>query len=261
MKQVNKPLNALNLRLLRFAENMASGTFRSASAAALDAGFSHHQAGSNAYAYLGKSRETAMYPALWDYYETLRNERLRKFEVTSDKVVEELRTIAFSNIADFVDLASETVHDRIKKLEKQIQKLDDDLRAHMVNDNGLMVVDPDLPELVRDQCLKDAAKIREKQRKIEQLTKGKGYRVRIKFLEEIPAELMPAVAEIRETRDGLVVKLHNKLDALDKLATWLKMYSDNAKDEHQPDLSELNLWVNGSKSNLLNGDAEEHNAA
>lgn len=233
---------------------MATGTFRSASAAALDAGFSHHQAGSNAYAFLGKSRETAMYPALWDYYEELRNKRLRKFEVTVDNVVAELRTIAFSDISNYVDLASEQVHDRIAKLQKQIQKLDDSIREFVDPETG--GIDQKLPDMVRDQCLADAAKIREKQRKIEQLAKGKGYRVRIKFLEEIPPELMPAIAEIRETKDGLVVKLHNKLDALDKLARWQKMYAENAKQsEDAPVETELHLYVNGSRSDLLKENA------
>lgn len=233
---------------------MAAGTFRSAAAAAIDAGFTKISAHSRSHEFLGKSRETAMYPHLWDYYQKLRDQRLRKFDVTTDKVVEELRTIAFSNIADFVDLASEEVHEKIKKLERQIEKLNDDIRPHL-DPKGGGGLDPDLPPMVRDQVLADAAKIREKQRRIERLTKGKGYRVRIKFLEEIPAELMPAVAEIRETRDGLVVKLHNKLEALDKLANWLKMYSDNAKDGDTTDLSVLNLYVRGSKSNLLDSDA------
>ena len=259
MQVVNKPLNALNLRLLRFAENMASGTFRSCAAAAVAAGFTQTSANSRSHEFLGKSRETAMYPALWDYYTQLRNERLRRFDVTTDKVVEELRTIAFSNIADFVDLASEEVHDRIKKLERKIDKLAEELKPHI--DPITAVVDPTLPPMVRDQVLKDQKKIRDMARKIEQLTKGKGYRVRIKFLEEIPAELMPAVAEIRETRDGLVVKLHPKLDALDKLATWLGMYDKKGEGEKMPDLSELNLWVNGSKSNLLDDDAPEHQVA
>jgi len=74
--------------------------------------------------------------------------------------------------------------------------------------------------------------------------------VRVKFIEDIPKELIPTIASIKETRDGIEVKLHSKMDALDKLARITKLFNQEPSDE-VPFGGEINIHVNGSKSPLL----------
>lgn len=74
--------------------------------------------------------------------------------------------------------------------------------------------------------------------------------IRVKFIEDIPKELIPSIASIKETRDGIEVKLHSKMDALDKLARITKLFNHEPQ-EGEPFGGEINIHVKGTKSPLL----------
>jgi len=74
--------------------------------------------------------------------------------------------------------------------------------------------------------------------------------IRVKFIEDIPKDLIPTIASIKETKDGIEVKLHSKMDALDKLARITKLFNQEPQDD-VPFNGEINIHVNGSKSPLL----------
>jgi len=74
--------------------------------------------------------------------------------------------------------------------------------------------------------------------------------IRVKYIEDIPKELIPSIASIKETKDGIEVKLHSKMDALDKLARITKLFNNEPQDE-EPFGGEINIHVKGTKSPLL----------
>jgi len=74
--------------------------------------------------------------------------------------------------------------------------------------------------------------------------------IRVKYIEDIPKELIPSIASIRETKEGIEVKLHSKMDALDKLARITKLFNQEPTDE-VPFGGEINIYVKGTKSPLL----------
>lgn len=87
----------------------------------------------------------------------------------------------------------------------------------------------------------------------EIFTKLQGRSIRVKSRREIPKALLPAIQSISETKDGITIKLYNKLDALDKLMKYLKMIQPEAKQpfdgEQVP--QKIDLVVNGTRSPLL----------
>lgn len=79
-----------------------------------------------------------------------------------------------------------------------------------------------------------------------------GRTLRVKSFRDIPKQLTPAIESISEDKHGIKIKLYNKLDSLDKLAKYLKMYSDvsaNSSNDDTP--KEINLVVNGTRSPLF----------
>jgi phage terminase small subunit len=58
--------------------------------------------------------------------------------------------------------------------------------------------------------------------------------------DEIPKDVSRAISEIRKTRDGLVIKMHNKLPALEKLARHLGL--DTPDEDDTPKRIEIH-WL------------------
>jgi len=250
--QIDKPVEDLSRRLKLYAEILAAGS-KTMKEAALQAGFSKHVANSGAYAWIRKTREDSQYPQLFDYYERLRSERLRQFDITEDSLTKELRTIAFSSIENYLDLPRAEVHKKAQKMREQLKKLYTRLDDYKIL--GMPEMTDEGPKQTV-QYSEEAKPIFKKIEKligqIEAVEAGPGYRIRLKFRDEIPDELMPAVAEIRETREGIHVKLHSKLDGIDKLARWLKMYSDTKEggDVSPSDIKEVTINIKGSQSSM-----------
>jgi phage terminase small subunit len=67
----------------------------------------------------------------------------------------------------------------------------------------------------------------------------------------IDSEKMRAVAEIKQTRDGIALKLHDKKGALDSIARHLGMFNDNMT---------LKGGLNNTTQDLTNMTAEERRA-
>jgi len=203
------------------------------------AGFSDSTAQNSDY--IGPSRERSKYPALWDYYQDLRRKRLRLFEDDARAIRNELRIIAYSKITNYIDLPTAKDLERQALLDAQIRKV-----------NGYQDLEDDALLARADEILADAI-VREP----SQLTKKRrdnllpGSTVKIKCLEDIPEELIPAIAAIAETRDGIRLKLWDKPTALDMLAKMARLYDDPNDDKKPTIIEKLNIIVNGSKSNLL----------
>lgn len=162
------------------------------------------------------TREQSTKPFLWDAWRAAIDRQIRLLEVNPHNIIRELAIIGFSSIDKFIDFPSRA-----------------DAQKDMEIDNGLQDVGED-----DENDSKSWKKYRP------------GAVIKLKSIEDIPADLMPAIAEIHETKDGIRIKLHNKLDALDKLCRIQKMFTGEAPDDEQDD-KEINIIVNGSKSKLL----------
>jgi hypothetical protein len=230
----------------------------SAAKAARECGYSKNVANTGAYAWIRKTREESQYPYLWDYYDQLRREKLRLFEVDADSIKNELRLIAFSKIDNYLDLPSKEVYSSIGKLEEQIRKACLELDTKFINPEFKRREEAGEPTNGIKRIIATPAyyrledKVRKLEKKLKDKRTGPGAFLRLKFIEDIPAELIPAIAEIRETKEGIAVKLHSKIDALDMLAKISRLYAADAEgDAGVGSVKEVNLMVNGSKSRLM----------
>jgi phage terminase small subunit len=272
-KQVLKPLEDLPRRAKIYAEYLATGC--SKVEAAKQAGYSKNVANSQACQFIRETRELSYYPALFDYYQELRKERLRLFDVSVDSIVNELKIIAFSQIDNYLDLPTREAKGKLDKLREKDTELNTRLNEYAIiilkYENQLTrerkKIRKGFDELEAEQeekltraeyqdaveaaepIRKELTKVRAKLRETED---GPGAWLRLKFKEDIPPELLPAVAEIRETREGISVKLHSKMEALDKLAKWQRMYTDQADggEDDPGKIARVEITVNGSKSTL-----------
>jgi hypothetical protein len=272
----NLPLSAHPKKLIRFAEIYAKGIY-TASQAAREVGYAESVARARCHQWIGRTRQESEYPVLWDYYEKLRKENIREFDLNAEAIGNELRLIAFSDITRFMDLprkeyelkallAQETERAIICVNEYPALMRDyaEDLSAY---DRAVELQDqqkggrkkkltrPTEPErpTERQNDLYEKFRLMSDEQRLE-LMVWKTYRagsLRLKNAEEIPAALFPVIAELAETRDGIKLKLHDKISALDKLARWKKMYDDKPEaGEGVVQVKEINITVNGSKSTL-----------
>lgn len=280
-----KPLAQHNKKLIRYAELLATGLYTKADAARR-AGFKPSTADKISFRWIGDNRNESMYPVLYDYYEKLRKKNLRELDINQQTIGRELALIAFSDVTRFIDLPS-VEYDKLKlraqeteaaiwvveaypgELERYRADLEEYNRERDARENGekpkgrkrtLIKPLPPSPPTPHAEALYAAWCAMDREQQLE-LMIWKSYRagsVRLKNREEIPQALLPAIAEISETRDGIRVKMHDKLGALDKLARWQKMYT--AMDEEEGGagarvVTEISLTVNGSKSRLLDDSA------
>jgi hypothetical protein len=283
--KVEKSLDELPARLLQFAELYANGM--SMMQAAKKCGFKPSTCKAHSHTWVGKTRESSRYPALWDYYQKLRKEKLRIYEVSQQSVIEELKIIAFAKIDNYLDLPQKAVQDKLDKLLREQLEANEALERWMIDqkreeeailryeaaeDEDEETLDEfgrggwrKAPKKKSPKRFVDAPKemvdrLRKVNDAIRDLSKQSGYTLRLKWLEDIPPELMPAIQEIKQTRDGISVKLYNKLEALEMFAKYTRMYEAQDDNDKPTEIKELNIIVNGSKSplldELLKGDAQ-----
>lgn len=162
-------------------------------------------------------REQSTRPFLWDAWRAALDKQIRLLEVSPHNIIRELAIIGFSSIDKFIDFPS---------------------RADAQKDFG----EDSRPSNAETKDDENDSKSWKKYRP--------GAVIKLKFIEDIPADLMPAIAEIHETKEGIRIKLHNKLDALDKLCRIQKMFTVELPGDEDDD-KEINIIVNGSKSKLL----------
>jgi hypothetical protein len=229
-RQNDKPLESLPVRLLRYAEYLASD-YGTKTECMRKAGLAE---GSASNAYIGPSRERSRYPSLWDYYQKLRDRRLRLFDVNAETIRDELKLIAFSKITNYIHIPTRRDVARQKLFDAKIRK---EMGYTDTEDQALLAQEDQLREMVGND---------DPNRKFKP-----GESLKLKCLEDIPEELIPAIASIRETKDGISIKLWNKLDALDKLARICKLYDAEDEGSKATVIENLTVMVNGSKSDLL----------
>lgn len=234
LQQSDKTLEQLSQRHLKFAELLAQGEHSKADCIRL-AGFAESM-GRSASAYISTTREKSKYPALWDYYQKLRNRRLRLFDVSAESIKDELKVIAFSKITNYVSLPKTRDLQRQKLFDAKIRK---GMGYTDAEDEKILALEDELRESIGGENRDDLRKF------------SPGASVKLKALDDIPDELIPAIQSIEETRDGIKIKLYNKLDALDKLARIAKLYDDPDDASKATVIENLNVIVNGTKSDLL----------
>lgn len=220
----------ISRRDLLFVENLLLG--KSAAQAARDAGYRASVANGKAGKWVGESPERSTKPHLWEYFQERRKIQLRLFDVTVDSIVNELKIISFATLDKFIHFPTKDDY----KLEQKKADYEDALSRSALNiatPEDLVLID----EVTKENPFKNYRP---------------GSFVRLKAIEDIPKELIPAIAEIQETKDGIKVKLFSKLEAIEKLAKYLKMFSDNGSQEAGSlNVQELNIIVNGTKSPLM----------
>jgi len=238
-RYLEAPLNAHPKKLIRYAEILAKGIYSKAEAAR-QAGYSQSVAHKLAWRWIGDTRQESEMPVLFDYYEKLRKKNLREFDITAETISRELALIGFSDISKFTEMPSKDFYQKsliAKNTDKALKQLGKSSYEKLS---------------LEDQKLVDHYNSLSEDAKIE-LMIWKEYKagsIRLKHADEIPASLMPCIAEICETREGLKIKLHDKIAALDKLAKWQRMYDDRVEDLAKSTVKEINITVNGSKSTI-----------
>lgn len=232
-KQIHKSLDELSQRHRRYAELLAIGD-KTKRDCLVAAGFSR----ATGIDLIGADRERSRYPALWDYYQARRKKHLRLFDVTAESIRDELRLVAFAKLTDFVAIPTRRDLQRQALFDAKIRQ-------------SMGYTDPEDEALIaQEDQIRQELSDDDSDRK--HLRFAPGATVKLKALEDMPEELLPAIAEISETRDGIRIKLHNKLDALDKLARLLRLYDAENESSKSTTIENLNVIVNGTKSDLLN---------
>lgn len=269
MTSDQRPLSAHTKKQIRFAEILAKGIYSIAEAARL-AGYSPKVADKSAYRWIGKCREDSEFPVLWDYYEKLKRENLRQFDINAQSVLRELALIAFADLSSFIELPSRERENKMLlavateeavcavyeyRINSEQYRKECEIQGQQKPGKGRkkILCKPSPPTDNQYRLAQNFQAMTKETR--SELMAWKNYRpgsIRLRNREEIPEALLPALAEITETKEGVRIKLHDKISALDKLARYLKMYVAESKDEGEiSQVKEINIFVNGSRSDLL----------
>ena len=57
------------------------------------------------------------------------------------------------------------------------------------------------------------------------------YGVKVRSLDDIPRHVRAAISEVRQTKDGITIKMHDKLRSIELLGRFRRMWGDKEKDE------------------------------
>lgn len=218
-------LQQLTKRELHWLELVLAG--ESCNAAGLKAGFSKGTAAGST-AWIRAEREDSKKPHLWDIWRKALDKRLRILDVNTENIFRELAIIGFSSIDKFIEFPSRRDAELIELKDAKTREF---IGIATEKDQRLIAKYPS--ETGEDVWKKYQP----------------GVGIRLKSIEDIPKELIPAIAELHETKDGIRIKLHSKLDALDKLCRIKRLFEGPSES---PNIDrEINIIVQGSKSKLL----------
>lgn len=117
-------------------------------------------------------------------------------------------------------------------------------------DKQLRILDTSSGNILRELCLIAFSSIDQFVELPTRTPDNSRESIRVRYREDIPKDLIPSIASIKETKDGIEVKLHSKMDALDKLARITKLFNQEPADE-VPFGGEINIHVKGTKSPLM----------
>jgi len=215
-------LQQLTKRELHWLELVLAG--ESCNAAGLKAGFSKGtSAGSTAW--IRAEREDSKKPHLWDIWRKALDKRLRILDVNTENILRELAIIGFSSIDKFIEFPTKADARSAELRDAQQRKSLD-----IATEEDEKVIEQASKESLPDEY-------------------RPGGIIKLRYAEDIPKELIPAIAELHETKDGIRIKLHSKLDALDKLCRIKRLFEGPSES---PNIDkEINIIVQGSKSKLL----------
>jgi len=129
----------------------------------------------------------------------LMEERVKRMQITQDRVIEELAVIAFSKITDYL---------KVEDLEIVI--------GYEKDKDGQPDKSKPITKIIR--------------------------RVIVLQTSEMPADKIGAIAQIKETRDGMALKLHDKVKALEDLGRHLGMFRDEEALELKKQELEMKGW-------------------
>jgi hypothetical protein len=195
-KQVLKSVDELPRRIVRFAELLASG--KTPAEAGKEVGYSASVVKTTVYRYIRKTRESSQYPLLWDYYEELRKEKLRLFDVKVDTIVNELKIVAFSDISNYLDLPSRELHEKHVRLTDKMLEIEQQLEVYNVEISKCKKAkkDKEERELIKAIEISEEAKplieeLKKVRKQIRKLEDSPGYYLRLRYKEDIPKELLP----------------------------------------------------------------------
>lgn len=237
-----KPLHEFTPRHFRLAELLAEGMHSVVDCYEL-AGFSRKTAAfGGGKAWIGKTRERSFYPALYDYFRGLRDEAVGIRIANAQSVIDEFRKIAFADITKIVRVPERRALQRAAIYAAQARK---NFGYTDAEDEELLALK------LEDEASDSAGEQANPLNVATYMQYAPGVSIKLKCLEDIPEEMRGAISEIAETRDGIRVKMFNKIDALDRLAKINGMY-DAEKDQKPITIKSLNIIVKGSRSNLLN---------
>ena len=204
--------------------------------AARKAGYSESVALDRASGWIGQTREESKKPHLYDEYKKHLNRILRLHDVKVESILDELKIIAFSSIDNFIDLPTRESLLKARKNDAKTREF-------------IGIITEEDEKILKDESIS-----------LDDYRPGS--EIRLKFLEDIPKQLIPAIWEIHETKDGIRIKLHSKMDAIDKLMRYMKMFDgESGQGNDTFNLTQVNIVVNGSKSPLMGNKLDESDQA
>lgn len=202
--------------------------------AARKAGYTEAQATRRANYWIKSTREESEKPHLWDIYRRELDRQLRINDLDAQKIIREIAQVAFASIDMFMDLPS--MQDAIDE-----QARDAETRAFMgiANEEDLALI-------------AENNRIHEHEPRVQRAWRKyrAGNMVKFKAIENIPREAMVAIQSIKETKDGIEVKLHPKMDALDKLCRILQILPKEGDEQTETIDREINIIVKDSRRAL-----------
>ena len=207
--------------------------------AAIRAGYSKDTAGAIGHENLKK-------PEIQAAIAKARQEQQERTQITADSVVKELAQVAFADARDLVQhivgscrhcygegfkwqrTVSEMIHDREHWINKgkELSEFDE---------KGGIGFDPHkVPNPVCPECM------------------GRGLgRTFISDTRNLSPAAAALYAGVKETKDGFEIKMHSKLDAIEKLAKHLGIYEKDNQQKADPLTALLTRIANGNSNGFL----------
>lgn len=155
--------------------------------AAIRAGYASNSANEQAARMLAKD-------SIQEYIQQLKADRSRRTEITADRVLQELAAVAFAKIDDFLKVEEITHIEYVPVNEPAESEDDEDSEAE-----SSMTTKP-----------------------VERKYKV----VNIYETEKVDRGKLPAIASIKQTKDGIELKTHDKIKSLELLGRHLGMWND-----------------------------------
>lgn len=220
--------NLLTKRDIKFVRLVLKG--KQTTPAAREAGFPESTSLVRSHEWITLTREESTKPHIWDYHRKLLRKELRIADVNPQTLVDELSIIAFSDISKFIEIPTRAEAIKQATTEGRIKQI----FGHDENESPA-------------QTAEEIEKV------LQDYKAGEG--IKLKFFEDVNPKLWPAVKSIENTRDGgIKFTLHSKLDAIEKLCKYLKMFAAGEGEGGEGDtinIQNINIVVKGSKSPLM----------